>query len=178
MHDPGAFCSAISAVPPIFYSLFGVWLLVMISWAVFTFYVNRDVALTITKVLIIIPFVKLLDCVSTGLFIADCPWYGKEAPEIPYLNIPRTLVIAMAGAIVNMMIFTISIGWGVSFFQGMKSLIASLVIGVCFFLFGLVYFLVSGSSAVNDFIEIIMLLFYSIVTVLCIYKFREVMQTL
>lgn len=131
-----------------------------------------------TKAMTIIPMVKLLECVSTGLFIADCPWYGKDSPEIPYINIPRTLVIAMSGAILMMQIFVVSTGFGIIFFSGIKQLIPALVIGVCLFLFGLVYFLVSGTSAINDFIEILMLLFYSIVTVLCLYKFREVMHSI
>lgn len=75
-------------------------------------------------------------------------------------------------------VFMVCTGWCITFFNGIKRLIPSLIIGVSVFLFSLVYFLVNGSNAVEDFIEILMLLTYAVITVACLYMFRQVVTSL
>jgi hypothetical protein len=120
-----------------------------------------------------------MECVCTGLFVHDCPWIHKSIPGQRYFNVPRVLIVAASQTFQLVLIFLICQGWSVTFFTMNKKIVGGLVLGVGCFIFTLVYYLVdSSSNAINDFIEVIMLLLYCVISVLCLFKLRRVILSM
>jgi hypothetical protein len=68
------------------------------------------------RVLVIVPFIKILETMSEGSYLQSCPWIDALNSLEKYVEMTRISVITIAYSMLLAILYLLSKGWGVTTF--------------------------------------------------------------
>jgi hypothetical protein len=87
------------------------WLSILILYWLHTFILMKQHTMTLQRVLMLLPSIKLAEILITALYLDKCPWLTTVKTEDKYIEMSRISIITLTYTMLLSLISVISNGW-------------------------------------------------------------------